>query len=158
MKTTLLLSLALTIALSINSVAGLSCTTCSDPSDSNCVSTTLKPCQNGEVQCVSAFIQTTSATFSGPSISTKKVKGCAVSSLCPFSITQDFSLNVGTSNVLAKAVCCSSDNCNTADAAAPSTPGPGSLQCFSCDPLTGTCSTALTCNALEGYCFSSDGQ
>ncbi|XP_072299916.1 uncharacterized protein [Eucyclogobius newberryi] len=154
MKNTLLLSLALTIALSINSVAGLSCTTCSDPNDSNCVSTILAPCQNGEVQCVSATIQ----TKSGPSTSTTKVKGCAASSLCPASMTQDFSLNVGSSQVLAKAVCCSSDNCNTADAPAPSTPGTGSLQCFSCDPTTGTCSTGLTCNTLENNCFSSRGQ
>ncbi|KAK7888782.1 hypothetical protein WMY93_024342 [Mugilogobius chulae] len=151
MKTSLLLCVALTIALSITSVASLSCTVCTDSTDASCTSTASVACSGGETQCVSATIQTTSAG----SVTTQKLKACAAATLCPSSNTFDHSLNVGSANVLAKAVCCSTDNCNSADAPTPTAPPTGTLKCYSCNPLTGACSADLACNTLETKCFSS---
>uniref|UniRef100_A0AAV2JN30 UPAR/Ly6 domain-containing protein n=1 Tax=Knipowitschia caucasica TaxID=637954 RepID=A0AAV2JN30_KNICA len=154
MKTALklLLSLALTVALFVNTAYGLSCITCDSPSDTNCIVKTSLPCVNGDL-CFSAIISAT--TSNGPF--TQIIKGCAAPSICPAEGTQDFSLDVSSSSVLGRAECCSgSDDCNSADASTPTNPAAGSLQCYGCDPLTNVCSSgAVTCNSLETNCFSS---
>ncbi|KAK7916270.1 hypothetical protein WMY93_012031 [Mugilogobius chulae] len=135
-----------------NPAAGLSCITCTDPNDPTCATTISYPCQNGETKCVSAIVIATTATSGS---STQKIKGCAPSTVCPATGSQDYSLDLGTANVLARAECCNTDNCNFADASTPTTPADGSLQCYSCDPTTGSCSNSITCNTKETNCFSS---
>ncbi|KAK7888784.1 hypothetical protein WMY93_024344 [Mugilogobius chulae] len=152
MKTSLLLCVALTIALSITSVASLSCHVCDDLTDTKCTTTTAKACADGETRCVSATI---TATATNVGSTTVKYKGCAPVAVCPATKTYDFSMDVGIANALGQAICCNTDNCNNADAAAPTAPAAGTLKCYGCNPLTGTCSANLACNALETKCFSS---
>ncbi|KAK7888785.1 hypothetical protein WMY93_024345 [Mugilogobius chulae] len=155
MKTCLLLCVALTIALSITSVASLSCHVCDDPTDLKCPSTTAKTCDNGVTQCVSATITGKNSTHSHQRrLHHSQVQRVRPSRLCPASNTYDFSLNVGIANGLGKAVCCNTDNCNNADAAAPTAPAAGTLKCYGCNPLTGACSADLACNTLETKCFN----
>ncbi|KAK7916268.1 hypothetical protein WMY93_012029 [Mugilogobius chulae] len=84
---------------------------------------------------------------------TQIYKGCVDTGLCPSTGTKDFSVDVGTGNVLGRADCCDTNNCNAADAVAPTTPTAGTLQCNTFDPVTNTYSSVLSCNSLETRCF-----
>ncbi|XP_055009890.1 integumentary mucin C.1-like [Boleophthalmus pectinirostris] len=81
------------------------------------------------------------------------IKKCADSSLCPAAGTQTYSLNPGSGQVFAQATCCATANCNKVTPTLPSPPGNSSVQCPTCDPQTGTCTTNVTCNELETSCF-----
>uniref|UniRef100_A0A8C6SJE8 Uncharacterized protein n=1 Tax=Neogobius melanostomus TaxID=47308 RepID=A0A8C6SJE8_9GOBI len=96
-----------------------------------------------------------------------KIKSCDTDNLCGGqSGTKDFSLNVGTDKVLARAECCSTDDCNCVLAlgrdffvcdscvSAPPTPGTGSLTCKRCNHCN-QCNVNIDCNSLETKCFAS---
>ncbi|KAK7878200.1 hypothetical protein WMY93_034384, partial [Mugilogobius chulae] len=85
----LLLYLGFILAITTNSAAGLSCVTC-DPNDSSCTVAGPYTCQNGETMCVSAIVTAWTATSGS---STQKIKGCAASTVCPATGSQDYSLD-----------------------------------------------------------------
>ncbi|KAJ0065019.1 hypothetical protein NL108_001005 [Boleophthalmus pectinirostris] len=103
---------------------------------------------------MSATIVTTVTSGSSSTTTTMKFRGCAMSSLCP-AVNQEFSMDTGSTSVLAGAVCCTTDGCNSGDATAPSAPADGSKRCYGCDPVTGVCAPGTICNTMETNCFSS---
>ncbi|CAL9708766.1 unnamed protein product [Knipowitschia caucasica] len=142
----LLLTLALALAPHINSVEGISCFSCTG----SCASQKPQKCPDGET-CISVK---TIVNKNGV-VNFESYKGCAGTSLCPSPGPKNFSINFGTESVLGRAECCDENNCNGAEASSPEIPGPGSLQCFRCDPLTNNCNTSLNCSVLETGCFQS---
>ncbi|KAJ0070526.1 hypothetical protein NL108_014154 [Boleophthalmus pectinirostris] len=98
------------------------------------------------------FVSTTQITQGGTT-TTRIIKKCADSSLCPVADTQTYSLNTGFGQVFAQATCCNKTNCNKNTPPLPSPPGPDSLGCPTCDPLTGRCDASVRCNVLETSCF-----
>ncbi|XP_055077751.1 integumentary mucin C.1-like [Periophthalmus magnuspinnatus] len=146
MKTlNLLLSLALSLVLCVHTVSGINCRVCSNADCSSLQSTS---CETNEI-CISANLEVTS----GNSTTTRIYKGCVDPNLCSGTTTKQFSVNIGTGNVLGRAECCTTNNCNAADAAAPTNPGVGNLTCNTCDPSTNVCETPLMCNSLQTSCI-----
>uniref|UniRef100_A0AAV2KTW0 UPAR/Ly6 domain-containing protein n=1 Tax=Knipowitschia caucasica TaxID=637954 RepID=A0AAV2KTW0_KNICA len=137
-----------TFSLRLHSVWALNCITCNF-NDTSCTSPSSQTCTNGETMCVTATIITWTIIVTATSI-----KGCAAPSVCTSTGDVDFSLFTGT-EILARASCCNSDDCNAANAAAPNNGISTSLTCYSCD-LSGVCNAStVTCFTLETACFSS---
>ncbi|XP_055005515.1 uncharacterized protein LOC110175649 [Boleophthalmus pectinirostris] len=130
-------------------VQNLSCSICTDPADPTCKQATVQRCPVTSTMC---FVSTTQITQNGTT-TTRVIKKCADSSLCPVADTQTYSLNTGSGQVFAQATCCNKTNCNKDSPQLPSPPGNSSVQCPTCDPQTGTCTTNVTCNELETSCF-----
>ncbi|XP_035504736.2 integumentary mucin C.1-like, partial [Scophthalmus maximus] len=141
---TLLLSLTLIWALSTTGAA-LECQSCTT---SVCNVTAPLTCSS-ETMCITASIQTTSGGAAGQQI----IKACASSSVCPATGSQTFSVNLGVSSSLASALCCDTDNCNSAILPFPAVPADNSRQCYSCNSVTSDCTTTLQCKGTEDHCF-----
>ncbi|XP_055009832.1 uncharacterized protein LOC129408947 [Boleophthalmus pectinirostris] len=123
-------------------------TVCKDSTDPTCKQSPVQDCTT-ETMCFVSTIQITQ----GGTTTTRIIKKCADSSLCPVADTQTYSLNTGSGQVFAQATCCNKTNCNRDAPPLPSPPGNSSVQCPTCDPQTGTCTTNVTCNELETSCF-----
>ncbi|XP_040897180.1 urokinase plasminogen activator surface receptor-like [Toxotes jaculatrix] len=138
--------LSLTLIWALSSTAGaLQCQTCTN---TQCSSTVPVTCSS-ETMCITASLQ---VTVSG--LSTQQIfKSCAPSSLCPATGSQTFSFNVGGTNAVASAKCCSTDSCNSESLAFPGAQSDNSLQCFTCNPVTSQCNTTLQCKGAENRCF-----
>uniref|UniRef100_A0AAV2KSC0 UPAR/Ly6 domain-containing protein n=1 Tax=Knipowitschia caucasica TaxID=637954 RepID=A0AAV2KSC0_KNICA len=131
-------------------VWALNCITC-DFNDTSCTSPSSQTCTNGETMCVTATI----ITWTNINSATSRIKGCAAPSVCTSTGDVDFSLFTETTDILARASCCNSDDCNAANAVVQNSGLPTSLTCYSCD-LSGVCpASTVTCYSLETACFSS---
>ncbi|XP_039456722.1 mucin-5AC-like [Oreochromis aureus] len=137
---------ALILLWALSSTAGaLQCQTCTNQT---CSSTVTVNCSS-ETMCVTATIL---AKSSGTT-ATQIYKACASSSLCPATGNQTFSVDLGVESVLASAMCCNTDNCNSQNLPAPTPQSSNGLQCNAC--ATSKCNTPLHCQGVEDQCFQS---
>ncbi|CAI5636918.1 unnamed protein product, partial [Oreochromis niloticus] len=137
---------ALILLWALSSTAGaLQCQTCTNQT---CSSTVTVNCSS-ETMCVTATIL---AKSSGTT-ATQIYKACASSSLCPATGNQTFSVDLGVESVLASAMCCNTDNCNSQNLPAPTPQSSNGLQCNAC--ATSKCNTPLQCQGVEDQCFQS---
>ncbi|XP_061595249.1 lymphocyte antigen 6D-like [Cololabis saira] len=140
----LIFSLTFILALSITAEA-LQCYVCTNQ---ECSSTAPKTC-GSETMCITASIRATSFGTSGTQI----YKDCALSSFCPTTGNQTFSVNLGVSSALASAQCCDTDDCNSQTLLFPAPELPNGLRCYVCDPTTSQCTSSIPCSGEESSCF-----
>ncbi|XP_042272974.1 phospholipase A2 inhibitor and Ly6/PLAUR domain-containing protein-like [Thunnus maccoyii] len=99
--------------------------------------------------CITASIQVSSSGTQTQQV----LKACASSSLCPTTGSQTYSTSLGSLSAVASVQCCNTDNCNSETLPFPNDMANNSLQCFSCDPITGQCNSQLQCRGEEDRCF-----
>ncbi|XP_035998699.1 cell wall integrity and stress response component 4-like [Fundulus heteroclitus] len=135
-----------TTAAPTTTTGALRCLTCTDRACSSTVSVTC----GSETMCITTSILASSSGETDQQI----YKGCALSSVCPSSGSQTFSVNLGFQRAIASAECCNTDDCNSQT---PSLPGPqylSGLQCVVCDPTPSQCQSPTAYSGDGGNCVS----